>query len=109
MNFKRLPHLKIFKQNVRRKIFIYFQVNREGLCYGSPRFVNGGGSKPWRGTAQFVVRFAKKPNCAVAGRFAVCQGTNRTVAVRCGPCALLRILEPWSILVKYRRLSGYLL
>ena len=33
---------------------------------------NRGSSKPWRGTALFVVRFAKKPNRGVAGRFAVC-------------------------------------
>jgi len=54
--------------------------------------------KPWRGTARFVVRFAKKPNRAVAGRFAVRQDANRTVAVRCGPCEPPRFVEPWSTL-----------
>ena len=54
--------------------------------------------KPWRGTARFVVRFAKKPNRAVVGRFAVRQDTNRTVAVRCGPCEPPRFVEPWSTL-----------
>ena len=63
-----------------RKIFT-FHTNRDGLCHASPRFANRGGSKPWRGTARIVVRFAKKPNRAVAGRFAVC-GTvvNTTLA-----------------------------
>ena len=37
---------------------------------------NHGVSKPWRGTALFVVRFAKKLNRAVAGQGAVRQDTN---------------------------------
>ena len=56
--------------------------------------------KPWRGTARFVVRFAKKPNRAVAGRVAVRQDTNRTMAVRCGPCEPPRFVEPWSTLLQ---------
>ena len=56
--------------------------------------------KPWRGTARFAVRFAKKPNRAVAGRFAVRQDTNRTVAVRCGPCEPPRFVELWSTLMR---------
>ena len=54
--------------------------------------------KPWRGTARFVVRFAKKPNRAVSGRFAVRQDTNRTAAVWCGPCEPPWFVEPWSTL-----------
>ena len=105
-------YLKISKQIVRRQIFTYFKTNSDGLCHGSRTVANRGGSKlwrtvavpnhggskPWRGTARFVVRFAKKPNHGVARRFAVCQDTNRTVAVRCGPCKPPRFVEPWSTL-----------
>ena len=59
---------------------------------------NRGVSKPWRGTARFVVWFAKKPNRAVAGQFTVRQDTNQTVAVRYGPCEPPRLVEPWTTL-----------
>ena len=59
---------------------------------------NRGGSKPWQGTARFMVQFAKKPNYGVAGRFAVCQLTNRTMVVWCGPCKPPWFVEPWSTL-----------
>ena len=52
-----------------------------------------------------MVRFSKKPNCAVAGRFAVRQDRNRTVAVRCGPCEPPWFVEPWSTLVEAERLN----
>ena len=80
------------------KIFTYFQTNYYEFCHSSPRFANCDSSNPWRGSAKFVVWFAKKLNHAVAGRFAVCQDTNRTVAVRCGLCEPPRFVELWSSL-----------